>query len=125
MNIEGKDVDFEILNSFEFDSDRKRMSVIIRDKGVIKLFIKGADSIIISRLNKNIPQPFLANIKEKLEEFSKRGLRTLCIAMRVIEEDEYKEFNSKYKECSMSADREKEISIPLLSSNNVINFNLR
>ncbi len=41
-----------MLKSFEFDSDRKRMSVIIRDGGIIKLFIKGADSIIKSRLAK-------------------------------------------------------------------------
>ena len=41
---------------FEFDSDRKRMSVIVRDKrdGKIKMFIKGADSIIKSRLSSKI-----------------------------------------------------------------------
>ena len=101
------------------------MSVIIRDKGVIKLFIKGADSIIISRLNKNIPQPFLENIKNKLQEFSKIGLRTLCIAMRVIEEDEYKEFDAKFKTCSMSTDRENEISIFYYLKNSAVNMNLR
>lgn len=43
----------KLLKSFEFDSNRKRMSVIIKDeKGIIKLLIKGADSIIKSRLSK-------------------------------------------------------------------------
>jgi magnesium-transporting ATPase (P-type) len=39
----------------EFNSDRKRMSVLLRDPsdGMIKLFIKGADSIIKERLDKN------------------------------------------------------------------------
>jgi magnesium-transporting ATPase (P-type) len=41
----------ELLRSFEFNSDRKRMSVIIRDNGIIKVYVKGADSIIKSRLS--------------------------------------------------------------------------
>jgi magnesium-transporting ATPase (P-type) len=41
----------EFLQLFEFNSDRKRMSAIIRDnKGIIKLYIKGADGIIKKRL---------------------------------------------------------------------------
>jgi len=37
----------------EFNSDRKRMSVILRDPedGLIKMFTKGADSIIKDRLD--------------------------------------------------------------------------
>jgi magnesium-transporting ATPase (P-type) len=39
----------------EFNSDRKRMSVLLRDPndGKIKLYIKGADSIIKDRLDRN------------------------------------------------------------------------
>lgn len=43
----------ELLFSFEFNSDRKRMSVIIKHKGVIKLYTKGADAIIKERLAPN------------------------------------------------------------------------
>jgi magnesium-transporting ATPase (P-type) len=37
----------------EFNSDRKRMSIIVRDPadGHVKMFTKGADSIIKSRLD--------------------------------------------------------------------------
>ena len=42
---------FEVLNVLEFSSDRKRMSIIVRDENVIKLYIKGADSEIIKRLS--------------------------------------------------------------------------
>jgi len=37
----------------EFNSDRKRMSVLLKDKldGQYKLLIKGADSIILDRLD--------------------------------------------------------------------------
>ena len=42
---------YKLLNIIEFDSTRKRMSVIVRDPdGKIMLFCKGADSIIEKRL---------------------------------------------------------------------------
>jgi len=39
----------------EFNSDRKRMSIILRDPqdGLLKMYTKGADSIIKSRLDTN------------------------------------------------------------------------
>lgn len=40
FEIQGAITKVRLLNSFEFDSTRKRMSVIIDDKGVKKLFIK-------------------------------------------------------------------------------------
>ena len=70
------------------------MSVIIRDGKKIKLFIKGADNIIKLRLNKT--QPFLNFIDEQLSEFSKIGLRTLLMAMKVLSQKEYDDFNTKY-----------------------------
>lgn len=44
---------YEVKRKMEFNSDRKRMSVIIRDPEdqMIKLLIKGADSIILERLD--------------------------------------------------------------------------
>lgn len=40
----------ELLYKFEFNSTRKRMSCIIKDGDNYKMYIKGADSIIRSRL---------------------------------------------------------------------------
>jgi len=38
---------------FEFNSDRKRMSVIIKDTdGIFKFYMKGADALILPRLSK-------------------------------------------------------------------------
>jgi magnesium-transporting ATPase (P-type) len=44
---------FEILRKMEFNSDRKRMSVLLRDPndGKIKLLMKGADSIMLERVD--------------------------------------------------------------------------
>ena len=46
--------DIELLNTFEFNSVRKRMSIIIRENNRIKLYIKGADNVIKARLGKKI-----------------------------------------------------------------------
>lgn len=39
-----------MLEVFPFNSDRKRMSVVIKSGGMIKLYMKGADSIVKGRL---------------------------------------------------------------------------
>ena len=50
-------MEYEILNVCEFNSTRKRMSTVVRcPDGRIKLFCKGADTVILERLSEN--QPF-------------------------------------------------------------------
>ena len=46
---------FEILRRMEFNSDRKRMSVLVidPDDGLLKLYCKGADNVIMQRLDPN------------------------------------------------------------------------
>jgi len=57
VNIQGQSQEFEILNICEFNSTRKRMSAIVRGPdGKIKLYTKGADTVILERVSKN--QPF-------------------------------------------------------------------
>ena len=97
----------KVLKFFEFNSDRKRASVIIKDsEGVIKLLTKGADSIIIDRLSKD-NQPFLEGIKTYLTRFSTVGLRTLCMAERVITEAEYAQLEQRLLDAATSEDRVK------------------
>ncbi|MFO0131137.1 MAG: hypothetical protein ACK52J_00675 [bacterium] len=54
LEILGKKTEIELLYLFPFDSDRKRMTVILNVDGVYKLYCKGADSIILSRLSKTL-----------------------------------------------------------------------
>ncbi len=45
---------FKLLYLFEFNSDRKRMSVVVKDKdNKAKLITKGADMVIFNRIKKN------------------------------------------------------------------------
>jgi phospholipid-translocating ATPase len=52
INYRGKELKYKLLNVLEFNSTRKRMSVIVEtSKGQILLLTKGADSIIFPRLS--------------------------------------------------------------------------
>ena len=56
VNIQGQTKEFEILKVCEFNSTRKRMSTIVRGPdGKVKLYTKGADTVILERLSKNQP----------------------------------------------------------------------
>jgi phospholipid-translocating ATPase len=48
-----EDIEFKVLRIIEFNSDRKRMSILVKDPqdGLYKLYCKGADSIIKERLS--------------------------------------------------------------------------
>lgn len=99
---------YELLNVLEFNSARKRMSVIVRDgDGKLLLLSKGADSVMFDRLAKN-GREFEERTKEHVNEYADAGLRTLILAYRELSEEEYKEFNEKFTEAknSVSADRD-------------------
>ena len=75
-------MEFQPLHTLEFSSDRKRMSIIVRERssGTITLYSKGADSVIFSRLSPN----GIANVTQQhLDQYGRRGLRTLCLAKKV------------------------------------------
>lgn len=105
VGIEGEDQEIEVLQFFEFDSERKRSSIIVRHDGIIKFFIKGADSAILQRLSAKAPQPYLSKTKNLLEKFSLKGLRTLCYGMKVLSADEYEEIASTLQGFESSLDK--------------------
>ncbi|KAI9011969.1 hypothetical protein CLU79DRAFT_709666 [Phycomyces nitens] len=93
--IKGVDKKFEVLNVCEFNSTRKRMSVVLKDpKGKIVLYCKGADSVILQRLAQDTP--FVESTLSHLDTFASEGLRTLCYAMREIPIDEYTKWAEMY-----------------------------
>ncbi|KAF8629398.1 hypothetical protein AX15_003453 [Amanita polypyramis BW_CC] len=99
VNIQGQQQEFEILNVCEFNSTRKRMSTVIRaSNGKIKLYTKGADTVILERLSKN--QPYTEKTLAHLEDYASEGLRTLCIAYRDIPEQEYKQWSAIYDQAA-------------------------
>ncbi|KAE8736256.1 putative phospholipid-transporting ATPase 9 [Hibiscus syriacus] len=108
--VSGRTVDrsYKLLNVIEFNSTRKRMSVIVRDEeGKILLLSKGADSVMFEMLAKS-GRDFEEETREHMNEYANAGLRTLVLAYCELSENEYKVFNEKFTEAknSVSADRE-------------------
>ena len=90
IRIGGNDYSYEILKVLGFSSERKRMSIIVKDNSGIKLYIKGADCEISRRLSKSsLENENFKVISNGLIEFSKKGLRTLMIAYRRIRQKDY------------------------------------
>lgn len=88
----GKDWEYELLAVCEFNSTRKRMSTIFRcPDGRIRCFCKGADTVILERLSKG-DNPHTEVTLQHLEEYAAEGLRTLCLAMREVSEQEFQEW---------------------------------
>ena len=102
-------IDFERLELIEFSSDRKRETVIVKESlgnntntNIIKMYCKGADSIIEERLSKNNSKKILNQCKHYVNKFSVLGYRTLFIAMKILSQEEYDKFASDLKEAQMS-----------------------
>ncbi|CUA74534.1 phospholipid-translocating ATPase [Rhizoctonia solani] len=99
VDIAGVSQQFDILNVCEFNSTRKRMSTVVRGPdGKIKLYCKGADTVILERLSKN--QPYTEQTLVHLEDYATEGLRTLCVAMREIPEAEYQQWSVLYDQAA-------------------------
>ncbi|PGG99918.1 hypothetical protein AJ80_09273 [Polytolypa hystricis UAMH7299] len=87
----GEEQEFELLAVCEFNSTRKRMSTIFRcPDGKIRLYVKGADTVIVERLHPD--NPTVDVTLTHLEEYASEGLRTLCLAMREIPDDEFQQW---------------------------------
>lgn len=84
------------------------MSIICKSSdGRIKLYCKGADSVILKRLAKD--QGGIAEVSVKhMEEFAHAGFRTLCIAEREIDEAEFESWASRFRVASIALDDREE-----------------
>ncbi|CAI5977694.1 unnamed protein product [Closterium sp. NIES-65] len=102
-----QDCEYEVLNVLEFNSMRKRQSVICRcPDGRIVLYCKGADVTIYERLSEDA-NPHKDMTREHLEKFGADGLRTLCLAYRELPPALYEEWNERFIQAK-SALRERE-----------------
>ncbi|XP_017904907.1 PREDICTED: probable phospholipid-transporting ATPase VD isoform X1 [Capra hircus] len=111
---------FQLLHILPFDSVRKRMSVVVRHplSNQVVVYTKGADSTIMELLSVASPDgPGLEKqqmmIREKtqkhLDDYAKRGLRTLCIAKRVMSDTEYAEWLRNHFLAETSIDNREEL----------------
>ena len=95
---------FDVLNVLNFSSERKRMSIIIKDKnGIIKLYCKGADSEIMKRMSKTSKDNIYSNFTIKcVDKLSCKGYRSLLFAYKIIREEDYIKWNNELKNSEMN-----------------------
>jgi len=112
IEVMGQAERYLLLRVLEFDSTRKRMSVVVRaPDGKLVLYCKGADSVIYERLAKDHDPTLKVQTQRDMEVFANSGLRTLCIAHRVLAEDEYLEWLRIYDAATSAVDnRDQEIT---------------
>ena len=99
ITVDGQDYEYELLAVCEFNSTRKRMSTIFRcPDGKIRVYTKGADTVILERLGKD--KSMVELTLQHLEEYASEGLRTLCLAMREVPEQEFQQWWAIYEKAS-------------------------
>eukprot|EP01133_Synstelium_polycarpum_P015140 gene15140-17919_t len=82
---------YEVLNIFPFTSETKRMGIIVRDsEGIITFYMKGADAVMAKIVSSN------DWLDEESGNMAREGLRTLAFGKRIMTEDEYAAFLSRY-----------------------------
>ena len=83
-----------------FDSDRKRMSVIVKDKNSKKLMLlsKGADNVMFSDNRVFLSPESFDEIDKVLNIFSKEGLRILVMAQKFLDNDYFNDWERRHNE---------------------------
>ncbi|KAI1230472.1 Phospholipid-transporting ATPase IK, partial [Lamprotornis superbus] len=96
----GRTRTYEVLAMLDFNSDRKRMSVLVRDpQGTIRLYTKGADSVILERLQRRGHNESLT--ERALDRFAEETLRTLCVASREVSEAEFRDWSRRHRQAAV------------------------
>ncbi|XP_015782217.1 probable phospholipid-transporting ATPase IF isoform X1 [Tetranychus urticae] len=111
---------YQKLNIFPFDSDRKRMSILVKSEtGEIIWICKGAENVMKQLTSKG-------KIKETyrhVEDMSKRGMRTLIVVSKKLSADEYQSFAGEFKDASLSLHKRKE-KMESVMANHETNFRI-
>lgn len=119
IEVMGSKEVYELLCILDFNNVRKRMSVILRRNGQLRLYCKGADNVIYERLRKgdddikHATQEHLnvSVLSEnygtifticRLQKFAGEGLRTLCLASRDLDEDFFNNWKLRHQQAAIA-----------------------
>ncbi|CAN1174451.1 Phospholipid-transporting ATPase 1 [Linum perenne] len=101
IDVLGERQRFNVLGLHEFDSDRKRMSVILGfPDNSVKIFVKGADTSMLAVIHKPSSMGILRLTESHLYSYSSVGLRTLVIGIRELSDSEFESWSSSFEAAS-------------------------
>uniref|UniRef100_A0A8D2BZU1 Phospholipid-transporting ATPase n=1 Tax=Sus scrofa TaxID=9823 RepID=A0A8D2BZU1_PIG len=118
---QGTCLTFDVLCTLDFDSVRKRMSVVVRHPltGEIIVYTKGADCVIMDLLEdpahvtdtdvEKKVRKIRARTQKHLDMYARDGLRTLCIAKKVLSEEDFQRWASFRHEAEASLNNRDEL----------------
>ncbi|KAM7467897.1 hypothetical protein LguiB_015459 [Lonicera macranthoides] len=105
IDVNGEKLRLDVLGLHEFDSVRKRMSVVIRfPNDDVKVLVKGADTSMFNIL-KEYPAKddhIRQATQDHLNGYSSEGLRTLVVAAKDLTGVELEEWQHMYEDASTS-----------------------
>ncbi|XP_076870818.1 phospholipid-transporting ATPase VA [Brachyhypopomus gauderio] len=110
---------FELLHTLAFDSTRKRMSVVVRHPLTeqITVYTKGADSVIMDLVGPPAAddskgkrqRKILFKTQNYLNLYAMDGLRTLCVAKRVLSKEQYASWLRRHLEAETAIQGREEL----------------
>ncbi|XP_038160216.1 probable phospholipid-transporting ATPase VA, partial [Cyprinodon tularosa] len=112
-------LNFELLHTLCFDSTRKRMSVVVRHPltDQITVYTKGADSVIMDLIKPSETgnskgkrqKKIFCRTQNYLNQYAADGLRTLCIAKKVLSKEEYARWLQRHLEAETAIQGREEL----------------
>ncbi|XP_024543304.1 phospholipid-transporting ATPase 1 isoform X2 [Selaginella moellendorffii] len=116
LDVLGEQKSYKIVGIHEFDSVRKRMSIVVEcPDNTYKLLVKGADTAVMdiiarpseqvesgsgSLADGHLQAGVLFATQRHLDFYSTQGLRTLVVAFKDLGQPEFEEWHEKYKRAS-------------------------
>ncbi len=92
-------IKFQRLHVLEFDSERKRMSVLVRDTRGYLVVTKGAESSVLPRCRRS---PIVDVTATHINDYAMVGLRTLAVAVKRMNNAEAEDFLKSYAHASQA-----------------------
>ncbi|KAL8259196.1 hypothetical protein R6Q59_027149 [Mikania micrantha] len=104
LDVNGEKLRLDVLGLHEFDSVRKRMSVVVRfPDNKVKVLVKGADTSVLPILRKDHENDDITLITQRhLTEYSSLGLRTLVLAAKDLTTEEVENWQLMYEDATTS-----------------------
>lgn len=87
---------YKILYTFPFNSDTKRMGIIVKKEDEYLFFEKGADTVMKTIIKEN------DWIEEETDNMTREGLRTLVFAKKSLSINDFESFKTGYEQAKSS-----------------------
>jgi magnesium-transporting ATPase (P-type) len=97
IEVRGEQEEYKLLNIIQFNSTRKRMTVVVETMdGTLLAYCKGADTVMEELLSQGARTQQWPACDKNLHEFAKDGLRTLVLCQRTLERTWYEDWAHRY-----------------------------